>query len=369
MFHFYLNLAYLIPNIYLLFRINSLFISKSYRLIYFVVYLLLASVYPVAEMFSHDDAGGFLRILETVSGYILPLYLYLFMLVLFYELILVVNHWLKVVPHSTRKGFSYRFYVFSSILLLSVSIVVAGSVNLNTIRVSRYHIETARNNSGIRHLRLAFVADFHIRHDTDVGFVKQFEERIRELQPDLMLYGGDIIEGRLEHRIDGKITSVLNEIKPVYGSFGVFGNHDLNGGHEPRSFFEHAGITVLKDSVVRIDSSFYIAGRYDERVRDRKDISVLLQDADDLPLVLLDHRPSDILNVSHTTADLQFSGHTHNGQMFPLNFIVQNMNELSWGYKKIKNTHFFVTSGLRLWGPPVKTAGKSEIMLVDIYFQ
>jgi predicted MPP superfamily phosphohydrolase len=66
---------------------------------------------------------------------------------------------------------------------------------------------------------------------------------------------------------------------------------------------------------------------------------------------------------------MQFSGHTHEGQLFPINLIVQNIYELSWGYQKIRNTHFFVTSGLRLWGPPVKTAGKSEIMLVEIHFE
>lgn len=72
--------------------------------------------------------------------------------------------------------------------------------------------------------------------------------------------------------------------------------------------------------------------------------------------------------VSRTEADVQFSGHTHNGQMFPINLITRCVYKLSWGYKKIRNTHFFVTSGLRLWGPPVKTAGKSEIVLVEILF-
>jgi len=55
--------------------------------------------------------------------------------------------------------------------------------------------------------------------------------------------------------------------------------------------------------------------------------------------------------------------------LFPLNFIIHRMYELSWGYRKIRDTNFFVTSGSRLWGPPVKTAGKSEIMLVDITFK
>ena len=89
---------------------------------------------------------------------------------------------------------------------------------------------------------------------------------------------------------------------------------------------------------------------------------------DSLPLILIDHRPTEIDQVSRTTADVQLSGHTHNGQLFPLNLITKKIYRLSWGHRKIGNTHFFVTSGIRLWGPPVRTTGKSEIMIIDIYF-
>jgi len=86
-------------------------------------------------------------------------------------------------------------------------------------------------------------------------------------------------------------------------------------------------------------------------------------------VIVMDHRPTQMQEVSQTVANAQFSGHTHNGQLFPINYIIHQLYELSWGYKKIRDTHFFVSCGLRLWGPPVKTAGKSEIMLVDFMFE
>jgi predicted MPP superfamily phosphohydrolase len=105
----------------------------------------------------------------------------------------------------------------------------------------------------------------------------------------------------------------------------------------------------------------------DKRVSHRKSIPQLLENVNpDLPFLLLDHRPTELEEVSHFPVDVQFSGHTHNGQLFPLNFLIHTLYDLSWGTKKIGNTHFFVTSGLRLWGPQVKTAGKAEIMLVEI---
>jgi predicted MPP superfamily phosphohydrolase len=150
----------------------------------------------------------------------------------------------------------------------------------------------------------------------------------------------------------------------------VTGNHEFYGGREKESFFRNAGIILLCDSLIRIDDSFYLAGRFDQHFRHRKTLNDLFEsDSMDLPLILIDHRPTELQEVSLTAADVQFSGHTHDGQMFPINLITSIIYDLSHGYKKIGNTHFFVTSGLRLWGPQVKTSGKSEIILVDIRFK
>ena len=127
---------------------------------------------------------------------------------------------------------------------------------------------------------------------------------------------------------------------------------------------------MLHDTIININNAFYLAGRIDEHYRKRMTVNEVLENnSSDLPIILLDHRPTQLQEVSQTSVDAQFSGHTHNGQLFPLNFIIGQMYELSWGYRKIRKTHFFVTSGLRLWGPPVKTAGKSEIILVDFTFE
>jgi predicted MPP superfamily phosphohydrolase len=90
---------------------------------------------------------------------------------------------------------------------------------------------------------------------------------------------------------------------------------------------------------------------------------------DSLPVILLDHRPTEMEQISKTSADIVFSGHTHDGQLFPINLITRRVYELSHGYLKKESTHFFVSSGIRLWGPPVRTTGKSEIVVVDLTFQ
>ena len=370
MFHLSISLAYIIPNIYVFFRIRNLFISKVYRSLYLIVYLLLAAVYPLFGRF--DDSNTYLpmQILSTVSNYILPFYLYLFLSVLLFDLFLLLNLKAGFVRSETRRKVSFRFYLLSAMILLSVSVVIVGAINLNTISVSKYQIDVPRRQSKIDHLRIAYMADFHIKQNTSMPFVEQFVRKVNALQPDLMLYGGDIVEGDSENETTEAIEATLKTIKATIGVFGVVGNHEFYGGQQQGSFFKRAGITLLLDTIIRIDSSFYLSGRYDEHFRRRKTINKILgSTTHDLPVILMDHRPTELQKVSQTETDLQFSGHTHNGQMFPINYIIHSMYELSWGYRKIGNTHFFVTSGLRLWGPPVKTAGKSEIILVDINFK
>jgi predicted MPP superfamily phosphohydrolase len=370
MFHLLITIAYAFPNIYVFFRIRHLFIVKAYRRLYLIIYLLLAALYPLFGLERANDLSSLMQTLTTFSGYFLPFYLYLFLWVCFYDLFLLLNIKTRSFTSQTRNSFSYRFTLLSSIILLSVGVVIGGAINLNTIRVSRYRIEVPRKNSKLDHLRVAFVADFHIQKSTSIGFVDQFVRKVNALQPDILLYGGDIVEGDRENETTSAVEAALKTIIVRDGVFGVVGNHEFYGGQQQGSFFKRAGIRLLCDTVIRIDSSFYLSGRYDQHFGKRKTINKLLgSTTHDLPMILMDHRPTELQKVSLTDVDVQFSGHTHNGQLFPLNYIIHTMYELSWGYRKIGNTNFFVTSGLRLWGPPVKTAGKSEIMLVDISFK
>jgi hypothetical protein len=370
MFRIYLTLAYVIPNIYVFTRINQLFISKGHKIWYTIIYLIFFSVYPLSRNLGGQNENFAVQLLSDFAGYLAPFYLYLFLSVLLFDLFLLLNLLFRFVSKETRKSFKFRFYTFSVMILLSALVVIGGAINLNTIQVSEYNISVPKRESNIKSLKVVFVADFHLQKDSRLSFVEQFVRKVNALQPDIILYGGDIIEGRDENKISVEIESALKSIQSKYGAFGVLGNHEFYGGRGEGSFFRRAGITLLRDTIIGIEGAFYLGGRYDEHFRDRQNIVEVLQSvSNDLPIILLDHRPTQLQEVSKTFVDAQFSGHTHNGQLFPINFIIGQMYELSWGYRKIENTHFFVTSGLRLWGPPVKTAGKSEIILVDFTFE
>jgi predicted MPP superfamily phosphohydrolase len=367
MFHTIITLAYIIPNIYVFLRIWKLFINRGYRVYYTLIYLLIASIYPFSNQFNEADQGFFPAVITKAGNYILPFYLYLFLFILSFDIFLLLNRFFKIFSVEKMNSNRFKKTSLSILIILSVAIVIAGIINFRTIRISEYQIEIPRKSSGIDHLKIAFAADFHLNAGTDVHFVERFVKSIREINPDLLLFGGDIVEGDREDENMSASENLLRDIKTRYGTFAVLGNHEYYGGQDKGNFFDKAGIRVLCDTIMVIDSSFNLGGRYDIHFKGRKSINDLMKLSEEsLPVILVDHRPTEIDQVSRTAADVQLSGHTHNGQLFPINLITNKIYPLSWGYMKRAETHFFVTSGIQLWGPPVRTTGKSEIMVVNI---
>lgn len=370
MFRLFILFTLLVPGTYLYLRINRLFIMPGYKILFAVIFLIFFLMIPLSGFFMSSANNLFQKILGQISGYLLPFFLYVFLAVVVYDLFLLVNYFPQWIPLELRKTFDYKLYALGGISVFAALVVIGGVINMNYMQVSKYEISVPRKNSNLEKLRVAFIADFHIHSGVPVSFVQKYVRKVNSLNPDLMLYGGDIVDDKNIHPELEKITSLFNQIKPRYGVFGVLGNHEFYRGHTDGAFFRQAGIVLLNDSVAQIGESFIIAGRLDEHFGKRKTIDAIIGDSIlDLPVLLLDHRPTQLEEVSKTPVNAQFSGHTHNGQLFPFNFIIKSMYELGWGYKQKANTHFFVTSGLRLWGPPVKTTGKSEIIVVDFKFE
>ncbi len=368
MFHLIITLAYTIPGAYIFLRIWQFYSEKKYRWRYIAVLAILYAVYPVSGLFD-ERKGVFINLLQSVSEYLLPVFLYLFLSLLITDLLLLINRFVKIIPREKTSDNKFRNWLFITIITISVSVVIAGIINFNTIRITEYRAEVPKRTSGIENLRIAFVSDFHLEEKSQEGFVKRYIMKINELKPDLLLYGGDIIEGYRETEKMEHIENLLKGIKTQYGIYGAPGNHDRINFSDTVNFFTRSGITILNDSVVVIPGAFSIAGRAYNREDRRKSASAIVNScSDSLPVIVIDHRPTDLEQLSLTRADLVFSGHTHHGQMFPINLITSRVYELSYGYKKKRNTHFFVSSGIHLWGPPVRTIAKSEIVVVDVKF-
>jgi predicted MPP superfamily phosphohydrolase len=356
-------LAYTIPNIYMFFRLWSLFVIKKYRTAYILAYLAIAAIYPLADIVGNTALR---HCLDNISLYLLPYLLYMFMLTLVCDIFLGLRALTMLAAKCRPATNPIKRYGLPVIALSAAVIVAAGAINFNTVRTTQYTIDIPAHESPAGKLRIAFAADFHIDTRTPEKFIQKFADEVNSHQPDLVLFVGDIVEGRSAAQLKNR-TDILSQITSTYGSYGVLGNHEHYRNQEDGAFFANAGITLLRDTVIPIGNAFYLAGRNEPEGGRRKTPQQLLQTATrQLPVIMMAHRPIEFNEVTATKTDVHLSGHTHRGQMFPLNLIIRNMYPLSYGYRKIENVHFFVTSGIRLWNYPVRTAGKSEIMIIDI---
>ena len=139
-------------------------------------------------------------------------------------------------------------------------------------------------------------------------------------------------------------------------------------------FLKQSGIRILDDKAVLIDDSFYLAGRKDPQrskkmKEDRLSPEDLLQDLDrDKPILVIDHQPKQLQELADAGCDIDLSGHTHDGQMFPGNLTTKLMWENSCGELKKDNMYSYVTSGVGVWGPAMRVGTDAEVMIIDVYF-
>jgi predicted MPP superfamily phosphohydrolase len=369
MFRIIFLAVYFIPAVYVFFRLRKYFLDKTHRKYFSFFYIILTFTFPFIELLSHSSSVPWIINFTKIGYYSLPYFLYLFLTVLIVDVALVINQLVKIIPFRIVIRNAFKKTVFVIILTIPLLIVTTGALWHGNIQIANYQIAVPKKSSDLNHLKIAFAADLHLKGISDRVIVEKFVEKINSLNPDIVLLVGDIVEG---DRQDGEMTvleQTLRKMNSKYGVYAVFGNHELHSGISSLNFFNNAAIKVLQDSFIQIDKSFYLIGRNDFRSITRKTTEELLNGVqNNLPIIMLDHRPSDFDNASRMNVDVQVSGHTHNGQLFPLNYITSNIYDLSWGYKIINKTHFFVTSGLQAWGPAVKTTGTSEIVVIDIDF-
>ena len=370
MFLFIVLAIYSLPNIYVYYRIKKLFINDRHKKIFTLFYIIFALAFPMAEILSHNSSSAWVKYFLLIGYYSVVFLLYLFLFLVLFDILRGINLLLKIVPGEVIRSRKFRVISLCILVVLSAAVVIIGVVHYNTIRVKEYQVDIPRRSAVIKHLKIAMAADFHLGQITSRQFLEKFPARINSLHPDIVLIPGDIVEG---HRNDGdtaKFARLFRQIKAKYGVYASPGNHESHGRNNKLDFFANAGINLLADTFVVIDNSFCLVGRNDRHSNNRKSIHELLDNIPDhLPVIVLDHRPTDMEPAGKHGVDIQLSGHTHNGQLFPFNYIIKNLYELGWGYKKIRDTHFFVTSGIQVWGPPVRTAGNSEIMVINVDFK
>jgi uncharacterized protein len=370
-FLFVFIIAIFLPAIYIFNHFKNLFRFGWHRNLFGIVFFCFAFLFPISQLLNHAFPLTSFNFLLKPGYLFVPFELYSFISFIIYDIVTIINRGTRIFSVK-HKSFPLVNKISKALILCGILVLVGfGNYNFNHTQISRYRISVPKRNSNLKHLRIALAADFHLAETTSKVFMKDFIEKINALDADIILLPGDIFESFKENpEIDYLIKQML-KVKAKYGVYGSAGNHEYYGNFTKKlELCKKSGIKMILDSAIIIDDAFIVAGRNDRHDKRRKSLDKILnQVTNNFPIILMNHRPDEFESAYNNNIDIQVSGHTHNGQLFPYNFITDNLYDLGWGYKKVKNTNFFVTCGIQGWGPQVRTSGYSEIMLIDIRFE
>ncbi|MBZ0199215.1 MAG: metallophosphoesterase [Ignavibacteriaceae bacterium] len=365
-------------NFYLIYRgLEALTGYPVLKIIYSVVFIVAALSYIFTRFVNERLPEGLYDFLLWVGSLWFAFMLYFFLWVIFIDLLRLANYIIPFFPAFVKDNIAVTKIITFSVVLVSTCVIVfAGYLNTRKINMKTIEITAAKGSADIDSLNIVMASDFHLTPVNDGKLLKQIVEKMNSLKPDIILLPGDIVDEKGKILDRKKIGAAFEKLKPKYGIYASTGNHEyISGVKQGIEYMERHGINVLRDTSIKIDDKFYIAAREDRSKNNfskskRKTINEVLTGVDkNYPIILLDHTPLQLEEAMNNDITLQLSGHTHHGQMFPINLITKAIYEISWGYLKKGNTHYYVSSGVGTWGPPVRLGSRSEIVNIKIKFE
>lgn len=264
------------------------------------------------------------------------------------------------VPDFSAKG------ITAAVLVLAGLTCTYGFFEARSIRVERVTVKTTRLPAGINHLKIAQISDVHLGLLVGNERLKTILDKVRSEEPDILVCTGDLVDGNID-RMD-QINVAINEINPRYGKFAVTGNHEYYAGlGRSIKFMQAFGFEVLRGEIKNVENTIRIAGVDDPAGGVSVDeVSLLSSDEKNLFTLFLKHRP-EVNKETLGLFDLQLSGHTHRGQIFPFRFFTGMVYPMQNGFYQLdKGSSLYTSRGSGTWGPPIRVLSPPEVTIIEL---
>lgn len=258
----------------------------------------------------------------------------------------------------------------NAVITIALFAIVAGLMTYGTIHNrQKYRVEMQIASPKIdKPVKVVLLSDVHSGYVTRYKQLSSIVNMVNREQPDLVLLGGDLVDRSLVAAQKDHDANCLRRLNaPVYACLG---NHEYYADEEESAkFYEQCGITLLKDSVATV-CGLTLVGRSVEMKPDEEERTPLykiLRKADRSKfIILLDHIPGDFVEAQLEKVDFQFSGHTHGGQFWPVTWLSHLGCEDPYGAMTKGGTHYYVTSGIGVWGVPMRIGTRSEYLVLTL---
>ena len=296
--------------------------------------------------------------------------IYFVIVLLLFDVVKLTNNFFDFLPKTGTVNYqNIKIISFFSSIVFVVLILSIAYYNFNNVKIKNLEINLT-NSESAREINITAVSDLHIGFSVKKNRLKKYIDLINSQNPDVVFLVGDIVDKGLKPVLDQNMFEDLSKLKSKCGIYAVAGNHEMLGNlHVTKKYLESIGINMLLDTSVLLDEKIWIVGRKDKTDKTRLKIDDLMKSIDKkYPVILLDHQPYDLSESQKAGVKLHLSGHTHAGQIFPNNLIVSSIYELPHGYLKKGDTHYYVSSGLGLWGAPFRLCSNSEIVNIKLKY-
>lgn len=357
-----------------------------------ICFLFLSSAMFLGKVLPQSTVSLFFL---KLGNYWIGLFIYFIFFFVVADIFLVIRKIVRLakkkkpcVLQTKREGYILAGLVISCSLVFTIY----GAIHMRRIRTTDYDIIVDKDGGKIKDLNMVLIADLHLGYSVGCKDMEKMVKRINEETPDIVILAGDIFDNNYDALDDPEqLAEIFRGIKSRMGVYAVFGNHDVKetliGGfsisssanafrdERMKSFMEKSGFTVLEDAAVLLKDSFYLIGRLDGEKpgygsAPRESLSELTTALDkEKPLFVINHEPDHLSEYAKYGVDVLLSGHTHGGQFFPLTIVQPFAWENYWGMKKVKDMYSVVTSGVGVYGPPLRVFTDSEIAKITIHFK
>lgn len=349
--------------------------KKPLIFIYWVVHVILVIglVLNFILFFTGNHFGKTALVVEYIAAYTAGFFFYSIFLFVLRDAVRLLS---RVVPfpHITKRFCNALYRGGLIVLTIAMIVTTYGVVNAKNYKVVEYDVTLEKKESTLDKLNVAFISDAHLGSAINAANLQKIVDKINATNPDVVLFGGDIFDDGTSPELKAQASEIFKGINAEYGSYYVIGNHEsyLEDHAKDEGYFTAAGVKVINDEVITVPDKFILVGRQDLTGGGREDMLTLMQNVDtkSLPIIVLDHEPTykDMKESAVANADLQLSGHTHDGQIFPTRLIDFLGISPSYGEYKVGNLQTIISSGVGAWGVPLKVGSPSEIMSVNIKF-
>jgi len=254
---------------------------------------------------------------------------------------------------------------------MAAAIVLYGFFEAVSIRTERVVIQSPKIPEQLDKITIAQISDVHLGLIVRHGRLKRILREVERAKPDIMVSTGDLVDGQIDN-LRG-LGELLRDVDAPYGKFAVTGNHEFYAGlDQALRFTENAGFTILRHEALAVAGSLTIAGVDDPTgkrfglSRGISEQSLLSKIAPEQFTILLKHQPV-VDGNSAGLFDLQLSGHTHGGQIFPFNILVWLFYPVDPGLTRLENgSYLYVSKGSGTWGPPIRFLSPPEVTIIEL---